>query len=166
MRQIREVLRLKYGCGLSLSNRDIGNSCGIGKSAVTKYLGRARLAGLSWPLPEGLGDEVERRLFPPLAVPAADRPPPPDFHRLRRVAPPQEGNLTLDLLWREYLEPHPDGYRYAYYCKLYGRWRPQARLRDGRRNRQDSSSSISMRLAVLRRTTSTSFSKMWPPAIA
>ncbi len=125
MRQIREVLRLKYGCGLSLSNRDIGTSCGIGKSAVTKYLGRARLAGLSWPLPEGLGDEeLERRLFPPLATPAADRPPPPDFQyvydELRRH---KKVNLTLDLLWREYLEAHPDGYRYAYYCKLYGRWR-------------------------------------------
>ena len=125
MRQIREVLRLKYGCGLNLSNRDIGSSCGIGKSAVSKYLARARLAGLSWPLSEGLGDEeLERRLFPPLATPAADRPPPPDFQyvydELRRH---KKVNLTLDLLWREYLETHPDGYRYAQYCKLYGRCR-------------------------------------------
>jgi len=33
---------------------------------VADYLRRAEVAGLSWPLPEGLDEEaLERRLFPP-----------------------------------------------------------------------------------------------------
>ena len=125
MRQIREVLRLKYGCGLSLSDREIGRSCGIGKTAVNSYLIRARHAGVSWPLPEGLSDtELEGRLFP--AVPATDEDPipGPDFQYIyNELRDYRKVNLTLDLLWREYLEQQPNGYSYAQYCKLYARWR-------------------------------------------
>jgi len=35
---------------------------GVSKGAIGSYLSRARTAGLSWPLPEGLSDtELERR---------------------------------------------------------------------------------------------------------
>jgi hypothetical protein len=62
MRKIREVLRLKFGCGKS--NRDIGKSCGIGRSTVADYLLRASAARLTWPLPEELDDcALEKRLF-------------------------------------------------------------------------------------------------------
>ena len=63
MRKIREVLRLKFGCGQSI--RDISQSCSIGKSTVSDYLLRASAAGLSWPLPESVDDtSLERLLFP------------------------------------------------------------------------------------------------------
>ncbi|SDP77875.1 sigma-70 family RNA polymerase sigma factor, partial [Desulforhopalus singaporensis] len=47
MRKIREVLRLKYE--LNCSNREIGLSCGIGRSTVGDYIQRVKLAGLKWP---------------------------------------------------------------------------------------------------------------------
>src|SRR5882724_4776747 len=31
--------------------------------------------------------------------------------------------VTLQLLWEEYREAHPDGYRYSRFCELYQRWR-------------------------------------------
>ena len=125
MRQIREVLRLKYGGGLSLSNREIGRGCGMGKTAVGECLARARQAGLNWPLPEGLGDaELEARLYPEAAAPPRSELPLPDFQyvhdELRRH---KRVNLTLDLLWREYLEQQSAGYQYAQFCKLYARWK-------------------------------------------
>jgi len=30
--------------------------------------------------------------------------------------------VTLQLLWREYKETHPDGYQYSQFCELYRRW--------------------------------------------
>lgn len=30
--------------------------------------------------------------------------------------------VTLHLLWLEYLESHPGGYRYSQFCELYRRW--------------------------------------------
>ena len=31
-------------------------------------------------------------------------------------------HLTLQLLWEEYKQAHPDGYQYSRYCELYHRW--------------------------------------------
>ena len=49
MRQLRELLRLKYEA--RLPQRAIARACGIGLGTVTAYLQRATAAGLSWPLP-------------------------------------------------------------------------------------------------------------------
>lgn len=63
MRRIREVMRLKFAQGLS--DRAIAASLGLGKGTVNAYLVRARRAGLSWPLPEGMDDDgLELLLFP------------------------------------------------------------------------------------------------------
>jgi len=64
MRKIREVMRLSLGHGLS--SRQVARSCRIARSTVGEYLRRAKKAGLSWPLPEGLDDgRLEQMLFPP-----------------------------------------------------------------------------------------------------
>jgi transposase len=31
--------------------------------------------------------------------------------------------VTLQLLWEEYRQGNPDGYRYSRFCELYQRWR-------------------------------------------
>lgn len=63
MRKIRDVLRLTQAMGMS--RRLVGEATGIGKTAVGEYVRRAAVAGLSWPIPEGIDDaELERRLFP------------------------------------------------------------------------------------------------------
>ena len=74
MRKIRDVLRLDAG---GLSKRRIAASLAMGATSVGEYLQRARVAGLSWPLPEDLSDEaLERLLFPPPPViPSGRREP-------------------------------------------------------------------------------------------
>jgi transposase len=63
MRKIKDVLRLRAA---GRSARQIGPSVGVGRSTVAEYLRRAEVAGLSWPLPEGLDEAgLERLLFPP-----------------------------------------------------------------------------------------------------
>jgi transposase len=124
MHKVREVLRLKYACGLS--NRGIAGAVGVDRDTVGMYLKRAERAGLGWPLPEGLADdEIERRLFPKPVQPAGPQKPLPDcqhiYDELR--AHKKTVSLTLMQLWFEYKERHPDGFQYTQFCEHYRRWR-------------------------------------------
>ena len=108
MRKIREVLRLKYERGLS--HRAIAQACAIGVGTVTLYLQRTTQLGLGWPLPAELDDTaLEARLFRrPAPVRERVRPDCAYIHReLKR------DGVTLHLLWEEYVQVHPDGYRYT-----------------------------------------------------
>ena len=124
MRKLREVMRLRFE--LHLGYQQIGRSCAIGVSTVCKYLKRAEAAGLSWPLPEGWDDtRLDEALFPRSAPPSTERPPArpgPDFVAIHAQLR-QHRHLTLQLLWEEYREANPDGYRYSRFCELYQRWR-------------------------------------------
>ncbi len=66
VRTIKEVLRLKWSCGMS--RRAISKSCGIARSTVDEYTKRARQSGLSWPLPEEQDDTALENLLYPLAI--------------------------------------------------------------------------------------------------
>ena len=124
MRKIREVLRLKYACGLT--NRQIAKTRAMGRTAVADYLRRAHNAGLGWPLPEGLDDaELEQRLFPPVGISAAPRPR-PDCAYLHREL--RRKGVTLFLLWEEYRAVHPEGYQYSRFCDLYRAWAGKLKL--------------------------------------
>ena len=124
MRKLREVMRLRFE--LHLGYQQIGRSCAIGVSTVCKYLKRAEAAGLTWPLPEGWDDaRVEAALFPPSGPPPIELPPArskPDFVSIHEQLR-QHRHLTLQLLWEEYRQVNPDGYRYSRFCELYQRWR-------------------------------------------
>jgi hypothetical protein len=62
MRQVREVLRLKF-VG-SVPTREIARGLGVAPSTVRATLKRFAVAGLVWPLPEDMTDEVlEAKLF-------------------------------------------------------------------------------------------------------
>ena len=65
MRHIREVLRLHHSVGMS--QRAVARSLNLAQGTVSKYLNRTRRAGLSWPLPPELDNDVrlENRLYPP-----------------------------------------------------------------------------------------------------
>ena len=98
MRQVHEVLRLKWAVGLS--DRQIARSLGLSRPTVAAYVQRAQVAGLSWPLPDGLdAATLEQRLFPPsLATgPVPNLAPdwPTVHHELKRKG------VTLFLLWQE-----------------------------------------------------------------
>lgn len=119
MRKVREVLRLKWGCGLS--SRAVAQSCGIARSTVAEYLRRAERAELSWPLPEGLDEEkLDSLLFPVLEPVAAQERFLPDWAEVHREL--KRKGVTLSLLWQEYKEAHPEGYQYSFFCEHYRRW--------------------------------------------
>jgi transposase len=105
MRDIREVLRLS--CEAGLSHRQIAASLRIAASTVRRYLDRAEQAGLGWPLPAEFDDQaLERALFPPTPPSTVPRTP-PDFGWVHREL--RRKGVTLQLLWMEYKQAHPDG---------------------------------------------------------
>ena len=117
MRKLREVLRLKHERGLS--HRAIAQACAIGLGTVTLYLRRTAQSGLGWPLPAELDDAaLEARLFRRPA-PAANRARPDCAHIHREL---KRNGVTLQLLWEEYLDVHPSGYRYTQFCEIYRQW--------------------------------------------
>ena len=117
MRKVREVLRLKWGCGLG--DRAVAASCSLSRSTVSKYVRRAKEAGLSWPLPVDLTDEaLEERLFATEENRGCFVPDWTEVHRqLKRKG------VTLRLVWEEYKEAHADGFRYSQFCARYRTWR-------------------------------------------
>ncbi|MDG9697838.1 IS21 family transposase, partial [Streptomyces sp. DH17] len=84
MRHLRDVLRLPYSVGKS--QRAVARSLGLAQGTVSKYLNRTRRAGLTWPLPPELDDDVqlENRLYPPPSDLPSDERPQPDWALVHR----------------------------------------------------------------------------------
>src|SRR5579859_3237742 len=124
MRKLKEVLRLRFE--LKLGYQQIGRSCSIGVSTVHKYLKRAEAAGVTWPLPEDWDEaRVEAMVFPRREPSIAEHDPartPPDFSAVHEQLRSSK-YVTLQLLWEEYRQGNPEGYRYSRFCELYQRWR-------------------------------------------
>ena len=126
MRKIKEVLRLHLGEGLS--RRQVSRATGLPYTTIVDHLARARRAGLTWPLPEGLDDAaLEARLFTRATIPAAAARPLPDWAELDRELRSKK-NVTLALLHLEYKERHPEGYQYTQFCRHYHAWRGKVDL--------------------------------------
>ncbi len=121
MRKLREVLRLRFGAGLGY--HQIARSCDVSTSTARSYARAAEGAGLGWPLPEELDDrQLVCRLFPGSSGSSGSaRLPLPEFAEMH-VELRRKG-VTLQLLWEEYLQDHPEGYRYSQFCERYRRWK-------------------------------------------
>lgn len=118
MRRLRDILRLKFEA--KLPHRAIGQACAVSPGAVSIYVRRAQEAGLTWPLPEEFDDTVlEAKLYHG-PVPRKSARPSPDLATIHQEI--KRPGVTLYLLWLEYLEAHPEGYRYTQFCELYRRW--------------------------------------------
>ena len=117
LRKIPEVLRLKHEQGLS--HRAIARACAVGVGTVTLYLQRTVQEGLGWPLPPALDDAtLEARLFRREA-PVHDRVRPDCAYIHREL---KRDGVTLQLLWEEYAQVHPNGYRRTQFCEIYRQW--------------------------------------------
>jgi len=119
MRKIVDVLRLKFEAGLS--HERIAAATKISKGAVTKYVQRARDAGLGWPLPPEVDEARLEALLFPHAAPVVERYAAPDFALLHQEL--KRKGVTLQLLWEEYTTAHAgQAYRYSQFCWLYHRF--------------------------------------------
>ena len=116
MRQVREVLRLRTaGVGLN----EIARRVGVAPSTVRLTLKRLASAGLSWPLPAEMTDSaLETALFAAAGTKQGHRRHvEPDWAEIHREL--KRKHVTLTMLWDEYIERCPEGYRDSRFCELY-----------------------------------------------
>lgn len=116
MNKIKEVLRLKYDCGLS--NRNIASCLKLGPSTISELLTRFKQSQLGWPLPESCSDtDISQALYHGKKT-SRDKVM-PDFTQyaveLRRKG------MTKMLLWQEYHEQE-QAYAYTQFCEHFTRW--------------------------------------------
>jgi transposase len=128
MRQVREVLRLKAA---EVSGNEIARRVGVASSTVRLTLKRLTAAGLAWPSPAEMTDTaLEAQLFTAAGkkqgIAAAPNPTGWQSTALKRK------HVTLQILWDEYIERRPDGYRYSRFCELYRGWTSRISSRCGR----------------------------------
>src|ERR1700704_5365859 len=119
MRQVRDVLRLTAA---GVSANEIARRVGLASSTVRLTLKRLAVAGLGWPLPAELTDAaLEAQLFTAVGKKQGHRRrAEPDWAAVHREL--KRKHVTLQILWDEYIDRHPDGYRYSRFCELYRGW--------------------------------------------
>jgi len=125
MRHLREILRQKHE--LKRSHRAVARSLGVSSGAVAAAMSRSRKVGLDWSQIQALSDEaLEEKLYGPRGGKRQGRAPLPDPAHLHVEL--RRPGVTLQLLHLEYLEQHPNGYRYTAFCAHYsGGWASAAR---------------------------------------
>jgi transposase len=99
---------------------------GGGALDVAGDAGRFERSGLEWPVPLDLSDaDLETRLYGRNGTKQGHRRrPEPDWSALNREL--KRKHVTLQILWDEYIDANPEGYRYSRFCDLYRGW--EARL--------------------------------------
>ena len=119
MRMLREVLRLSLE--QKRAQREIARSVFLSPSTVNGYVGRAKVAKLTWPLPPELDDDaaLTALLFPDEHRPQQNRPE-PDWAAVHLEL--KKKHVTKQLLWEEYKSEQPNGYQYSQFCERYARW--------------------------------------------
>ena len=119
MRKIKEVLRLRFECGLSLNA--IARALELSKGAVAKYDALARAAQLDWSSIQPLDEErLASRLLPPQAIaPSQSAFAPIDFVSIHQAM--KQKGLALQPLWGEYCGAATQKpYGYTSFCIHYG----------------------------------------------
>ena len=111
---------------LKRTHREVARSLGVSAGKVGGLMVRAAELGLDWASVQVLtDDELEQRLYGPRLAPGVLRPlPDPLYIHNERKRP----GVTLELLHLEYLQQHPDGYRYTQFCEHYRDWLGKHRL--------------------------------------
>jgi transposase len=117
MHQVKEILRQKLV--LRRSHREVKKALGVSVGLISRMVSRAEALGIDATALDELDDEaLEAKLYEP-STECTHRPL-PDLAAIHLEL--RRAGVTLELLHLEYLERHPDGYRYTAFCNLYRKW--------------------------------------------
>jgi transposase len=114
MSKIKQLIQLHES---GVSNRQIALTLGLNKGTVNDYVRKLKSVGMQSGDPLQLDEPVPEGKFTAGTAAFTD----PRFEEFKERLPYLEKELerkhvTRYLLWREYLEKHPSGYRYTQFC--------------------------------------------------
>jgi len=66
-------------------------------------------------------NQLQGLLFPEETKASPGQAPAPDWNVVHKEL--QRKDVSLALLWDEYKQAHPNGYRYSWFCQKYRTWR-------------------------------------------
>jgi transposase len=120
MNKVREIIRLYEKC--HLSRRSIARALSISRPVVSEYIDKIQSSGLNYSSIEKLDDDTLLEIIEGTKSVNSDR-----YHILREkfkyfVKELKRTGVTLERLWREYREEHPDGYGYSQFCYHFKVW--------------------------------------------
>ncbi len=125
MRKLKSILQLKYQA--KLSHRQIARSLLISPSVVSNYANRAAQLGIAcWPLPGSWDDTRLEQAFLNTQVKSKPTSAVPNWGQVHQQL--KAKGVTLERLWQEYAEGHPDNhFSYNHFCYLYRQFKPTLR---------------------------------------
>ena len=113
--KLREILRL--GMKHQLGYREISRSCAVSHVTVRAYLKQVKDSGIPWDEVEALEESHLLKLVQGAHRTELKRSrPEPDWQHIHKEL--KRKGVTLQLLWEEYKELHPDGYQSTQFCEL------------------------------------------------
>lgn len=121
MRQLRELLRLRYEAKLSIRQINASTKISVGK--IQSVLKQAQELKLHWPLPEAMDDrELAAKFYPQADIRVSGKFVSPDWPKTHQDL--KGKGITRQLLWEEYTQQYPNScYSYSQYCDRYEHWR-------------------------------------------
>lgn len=122
MNKLREILRLKETCGLTL--RKISSVMGLSRPVVTEYLTRCAARGLDYTTARDMPDDALESLLKQSMKPVTEdtryKALAGRFEHMSKEL--KRVGVTRMILWEEYHRDHPDGYGYSQFCYHYQQW--------------------------------------------
>ena len=121
MEKIRDIIRLRLTT--ELSERQIGRALKVSRTVVSKTIAQWRSSGLDFGAIAELSDSaLEEALWRKDRVVDCLR-----YRELEKRFPVmaqelKKRGMTLEWLWKQYLQDHPQGYRYSQFCLHFQRW--------------------------------------------
>lgn len=126
MKKIKDIIRLKHTS--DLSDRQIANALQVSRPLVKKYWDAFKQSGLEHEQLETLADSVFLQAIEKPEIKIDGK-----YQSLLEYFPDyckelKKTGVTLQLLWEEYRQKHPEGYKYSRFCYHYQVWRKTGEL--------------------------------------
>lgn len=117
MRKLIPMLRLHYEA--ELSTRQIASSLKLSVGVVSKYLNKAKACELFWPLPADMDETQLLALLKPSIASNKNKSSKEEIDFSKAHHELKIKGVTLQLLWEEYSNEHPNPLSYSRYCFHY-----------------------------------------------
>lgn len=126
MKKIRDIIKLKHAS--DLIDRQIANELQVSRPLVKKYWEAFRKSGIMYDQVEAMTDSAFLQAIEEPIVKSDGK-----YQTLFEYFPDyymelKKTGVTLQLLWEEYKQQHPEGYQYSQFCNHYQTWRSTSEL--------------------------------------